>query len=97
MLILEAIEMQRAAIVTGSVIAIALAAAASMRAGEIPVDLSTLANEPWTYVGPNDFLIINGSTFPFGPRSSGAFRFRFQRARITTGLGPPRRTLNPAP
>jgi hypothetical protein len=39
-----------------SIIAIAFAAAASAAAGEITIDISSLANKPWTYVGPNDFL-----------------------------------------
>jgi hypothetical protein len=50
-------------------------AAASARAAEIPIDLSSLANEPWTYVGPNDFLIINGDTFPTGSQNFGGVRF----------------------
>jgi hypothetical protein len=49
--------------------------APSVRAGEIPIDISALANEPWTYVGPNDFLIINGSTFPTGAQSFGGIPF----------------------
>jgi hypothetical protein len=51
-----------------SLIAIAFAAVTA-RAGEIPIDISSLANEPWTYVGPNDFLIINGDTFPTGDQN----------------------------
>jgi hypothetical protein len=58
-----------------SAIAISFALAASMRAGETPIDMSALANEPWTYVGPNDFLIINGSTFPSGPQNFGGVPF----------------------
>jgi hypothetical protein len=58
-----------------SIIAIAFTAAASARAGEIPIDISGLANEPWTYVGPNDFLIINGSTFPTGNQNFGDVPF----------------------
>jgi hypothetical protein len=34
-----------------------------------------LANEPWTYVGPNDFLIINGDTFPAGNQNLGGVPF----------------------
>src|ERR1035441_1505932 len=59
----------------GSIIAIAFAAAAAARAVEIPIDISGLANEPWTYVGPNDFLIINGSTFPTGNQNFGGVPF----------------------
>ena len=58
-----------------SIIAIAFTAAASARAGEVTVDISGLANEPWTYVGPNDFLIINGSTFPTGNQNFGGVPF----------------------
>jgi hypothetical protein len=54
-----------------SLAVLSFAAAASMRAGETPIDISALANEPWTYVGPNDFLIINGSTFPTGAQILG--------------------------
>jgi hypothetical protein len=53
----------------------AIAFAASARATEIPIDLSSLANEPWTYVGPNDFLIINGDTFPTGSQNFGGVPF----------------------
>src|SRR5580704_1703888 len=51
-----------------SLVAVAFAAVTA-RAGEIPIDISGLANEPWTYVGPNDFLIINGDTFPTGDQN----------------------------
>jgi len=57
-----------------STIAIALAATTA-QAGEVPIDISALANEPWTYVGPNDFLIINGSTFPTGAQDFGGVPF----------------------
>ena len=55
--------------------AVALSGAPYVRAGEIPIDISGLANEPWTYVGPNDFLIINGSTFPTGTQNFGGVPF----------------------
>src|SRR5580658_11073406 len=55
--------------------AVALSGAPYVRAGEIPIDISGLANEPWTYVGPNDFLIINGSTFPTGTQNFGGIPF----------------------
>jgi hypothetical protein len=58
-----------------SLAVLSFAAAASMRAGETPIDISALANEPWTYVGPNDFLIINGSTFPTGAQILGGVPF----------------------
>jgi hypothetical protein len=49
--------------------------AIAVRAGERPIDLASLANEPWTFQGPNDFLIINGSTFPTGVRNFGGIPF----------------------
>jgi len=58
----------------GSLVAIAFTAAAA-QAGETSVDLASLANEPWTFVGPNDFLIINGSTFPTGTQNFGGVPF----------------------
>jgi hypothetical protein len=57
-----------------SMSAIVLAGAA-LRAGEIPINLRSLANEPWTYVGPNDFVILNGSTFPTGLQNFGGVPF----------------------
>jgi hypothetical protein len=57
-----------------SLIGIAFTAVAA-RAGEIPINLSGVANEPWTFVGPNDFLILNGSTFPTGPQNFGGVPF----------------------
>lgn len=78
---------------TGCLLAIAFTAAA--QAGEIPIDLSSLANEPWTYVGPNDFLIINGSTFPTGLQSFGGVPFsiptgpnNYWAAGAAAGFGP---------
>ena len=55
-----------------SIIAIAFTAAAT-RAGEIPIDISGLANEPWTF--PNGFVITNGSTFPTGDQNFGGVPF----------------------
>jgi hypothetical protein len=57
------------------IVAVAVSCAPALRAGEIPIDISSLANEPWTYVGPNDFLIINGSTFPTGTQNFGGVPF----------------------
>jgi hypothetical protein len=57
-----------------SLIAIALTAG-TLRADEISIDISGLANEPWTFQGPNDFLIINGSTFPTGSQNYGGVPF----------------------
>ena len=57
-----------------ALVAIALTAAAA-RAGQIPIDIGALANEPWTYVGPNDFIIINGDTFPTGIQIFGGIPF----------------------
>jgi hypothetical protein len=57
------------------IVAVVVSGTPSVRAGEIPIDISGLANEPWTYVGPNDFLIINGSTFPTGAQNFGGVPF----------------------
>jgi len=47
-------------------------AAASARAGEIPIDLSGLVNVPWTYLPPPcTGGINNGSTFPAGNQNFG--------------------------
>ncbi len=78
-----------------SVFAIALAAVAA-RAGEVTVNLSALANEPWAYVGPNDFLIINETRFRPEPRTSEASRLRFHPALITTGPAPREQISAPA-
>jgi hypothetical protein len=61
-------------LLAGSLVSFALNAAAA-RGGLIPINLSALANEPWTYVGPNDFLIINGDTFPTGSQVFGGIPF----------------------
>ncbi|HUE22659.1 MAG TPA: hypothetical protein VMQ86_13325, partial [Bryobacteraceae bacterium] len=55
-------------------IAIALAAS-SARAGEIPIDISALVNEPWTFSGPDGAGIINGSTYPTGSQNFGGVPF----------------------
>jgi len=58
-----------------SIIAIAFTAA-SLRAGEIPIDISGLANEPWTFSGaPGGASIINGYTFPVGSQNFGGVPF----------------------
>jgi hypothetical protein len=67
--------MKSAAGTTCSLIVLSFACTVWMRAGEIPIDLSALANEPWTYVGPNDFIIINGGTFPTGTQNLGGVPF----------------------
>jgi len=64
---------------TCAIIAIGFIATAA-RAGEIPIDLSSLVNEPWTFQGPGGAGIINGSTFPTGPQSFGGLPFN-----ISTG------------
>ena len=58
-----------------SIIAIAFTAAASARAGEIPIDISGLVNEPWTFSGPDGAGIINGSTYPTGNQNFGGIPF----------------------
>jgi hypothetical protein len=58
-----------------SIVAIAITAAASARAGEITVDISSLVNEPWTFVGPDGAYIFNGGTFPTGSQNFGGIPF----------------------
>src|SRR5580658_9211985 len=46
------------------------------RAGEIPIDVSSLANEPWIFSGaPGGASIINGNTFPMGSQDFGGVPF----------------------
>ena len=70
-------------------------AVALARAGEIPIDISALANEPWTFVGPNNFIITNGSTFPTGNLNLGGIPFvipsgpnNYWAGGATAGFGP---------
>jgi hypothetical protein len=49
-------------------------AAVPARAAEIPIDISGLVNEPWTFAGPGAF-IQNGSTFPTGSQNFGGVPF----------------------
>lgn len=59
-----------------SFLAIVFAAAASACAGEIPIDISGLVNEPWTFSGaPGGASIINGDTFPVGSQTFGGLPF----------------------
>jgi hypothetical protein len=44
-------------------------------AGEIPIDVSSVVNEPWTFSGPDGAGIINGSTFPSGSQNFGGVPF----------------------
>jgi len=54
-----------------SLIAIAFIAA-SARAGEIPIDISALANEPWTFSdGEGGATIYDGNTSPIGAQNFG--------------------------
>ncbi len=56
----------------GSIIAVAFAVSA--RAGEIPIDVSSLVNEPWTF-SEGGVGITNGNTFPTGARNFGGVPF----------------------
>jgi len=56
-----------------SVIAIALTAAASAHDGEIPIDVSSQVNEPWSFVGPAQ--IAGGSNYPTGNQNFGGVPF----------------------
>jgi hypothetical protein len=58
-----------------SLIAIAIAFTASARAGEFPIDISALVNEPWTFSGPNGCTILNPTTWPTGPQNYGGVPF----------------------
>src|ERR1035438_1801220 len=50
--------------------------AVAARAGEIPIDISSLANEPWTFSdGPGGATIYNGGTFPIGAQNFGGVPF----------------------
>jgi hypothetical protein len=53
-----------------SIIALAFAATCA-RAGEIPIDISSLVNEPWAYSGPCGGGIPNPDTFPTGNQNLG--------------------------
>jgi hypothetical protein len=58
-----------------SIVALAFAAV-SARAGEIPIDISSLVNEPWTFSDdPVGFAIFNGNTFPTGSQNFGGIPF----------------------
>ncbi|HXM39612.1 MAG TPA: hypothetical protein VN924_00065 [Bryobacteraceae bacterium] len=60
-----------------SIVAVAVTAA-SARAGVVPVDFSSLANEPWTYLPPacnGTTGINNGYTFPTGSQNFGGVPF----------------------
>lgn len=51
-------------------------AGASARAGETPIDISSLVNEPWTFdSAPGGANILNGSTFPTGSQNFGGIPF----------------------
>jgi len=50
--------------------------AAAVRAGEIPIDISGLVNEPWTFSnGEGGATIYNGNTFPIGAQNFGGVPF----------------------
>jgi hypothetical protein len=50
--------------------------AAASAASEIPIDISGLANEPWTFSGaPGGASIINGYSFPVGSQDFGGVPF----------------------
>jgi hypothetical protein len=50
-------------------------AAASARAGEVPIDISALMNLGWTSPFCNGNSIVNGSTFPSGSQNFGGVPF----------------------
>lgn len=74
--------------------AIAFTAAASARAGEIPIDIRGLVNAPWTY------QLTNGSGFPTGNQNFGGVPFsipvgpnNWWSANLATGGGSGTATL----
>jgi hypothetical protein len=80
---------------TCSIIAIASTAAALARAGETPIDISALANEPWSFVGPAQ--ITGGTSYPQEARISAAFHSRFRLVRRIIGMPAPQQTSDRAP
>jgi hypothetical protein len=60
--------------------------AASARAGEITIDLTSLVNEPWTFSGSGGF-ILNGSTFPIGSQNFGGVPFAIPTGPNNVWLG----------
>src|SRR5580658_4580048 len=80
---------------TCSIIAIASIAAALARAGETPIDISALANEPWSFVGPAQ--ITGGTSYPQEARISAAFHSRFRLVRRIIGMPAPQQTSDRAP
>jgi len=59
----------------GCIAALTLATAGA-RAGEIPIDISSLVNEPWTFSnGTGGATIYNGDTFPIGAQVFGGVPF----------------------
>jgi hypothetical protein len=62
-------------------------AAASARAGEIPIDISSLVNAPWIFSGPCGDFILNGDTFPTGSQNFGGVPFAIPTGPSNTWLG----------
>jgi hypothetical protein len=60
-------------------IAMAIAFSASARAGELPIDISAFANEPWVAV-PNGCGLSNGDTYPAGAQNFGGVPFEIPTA-----------------
>lgn len=58
-----------------SLIAIVFTAVAAANAGETPIDISNLVNEPWTFAGDPIDALLNGSTFPTGTQNFGGVPF----------------------
>jgi len=52
------------------------------QAGEIPIDISSIANEPWTFPGIDGAGIIN--TFPTGNLNLGGVPFWMRLPRRTS-------------
>ena len=66
--------MRRNSGLAGALMAIALSTV-SAHAGQIPIDIGGLVNEPWSFAGPNDCGLTNGSTYQSGSQNYGGIPF----------------------
>jgi hypothetical protein len=69
-----------------SLMAIAFTAA-SARAGQIPIDISGLVNEPWTFADSSGCYILNASTYPTGSQNFGGVPFAIPTGPNNFGAG----------
>jgi len=64
-----------------------LALSAAAHAGQTIIDISSLVNEPWTFVGPSACAVSNGSTFPTGYQNFGGVPLSIPSGPNNTWLG----------